>query len=341
LLSKNKKTVVLISIIIISLCFSSKEIPNVESIDPFFTLRAGYLTIQQLECLNLARQQLIRIGINLEFVFYNLTDYLGKLCSGPEYDLLIQKFYIPSESDPFMSPIFDENGSLNLAGYHTSMDWDESLGEGRNEWFIQTGIEMTPNDSQERINHCWEWQHYMMGEILPVLPLFTEKENHSTIEFLFFNMREVRPHTGSREAAPGFPSKTKGLLIRKAISYAINLEEIRRVVIGDDHEIFYHPTNPNMGEWLSPNSFRYCYNLDYANSLMRAAGYDYGWCGQSSEPFEYLEWEEICSNYPSSISVVGFDLLITLSALIALPISYCIYKKQKKKVLVSGINLHF
>ncbi|MCE7746018.1 MAG: hypothetical protein GPJ52_12870 [Candidatus Heimdallarchaeota archaeon] len=333
MLSKNKKTGILISIIIISLCFTSKEIPNAESIDPFFTLRAGYLTIQQLECLNLAKQQLARIGINLEFVFFNLTDYLGKICSGPEYDLLIQKFYIPSESDPFMLHIFNENGTLNLAGYHTSMDYDEELGEGRNEWYIQTGIEMTPNDSQERINHCWEWQHYMMVEILPVLPLFTEKGNHSTIEFLFFNMREVRSYTGSRDAAPGFPSKTKGLLVRKAISYAINLEEIRRIVLGDDYEIFYHPTNPNMDEWLSPNSFRYCYNLDYARALMRAAGYDYGWCGQSSEPLEYLDWDELCNGNPTSVNVIGYDLIITLGVLFAFPLSINIYRKQKKKNL--------
>lgn len=328
---KNKKSILLILSLIITLSLVPKGILKTKSVEPFFTLRAGYLTIQQLECLNLAKQQLARIGINLEFVFYNLTDYLGKLCSGPEYDLLIQKFYIPSESDPFMLHIFNENGTLNLAGYHTSMDYDENLGEGRNEWYIQTGIEMTPNDSQERIDHCWEWQHYMMGEILPVLPLFTEKENHSTIEFLFFNMREVRPITGSRDAAPGFPSKTKGLLVRKAISYAINLEEIRRIVLGNDHEIFYHPTNPNMDEWLSPNSFRYCYNLDYAKSLMRAAGYDYGWCGQSSEPFEYLDWEELCNGNPSNISVIGFDLIITLGVLLAFSLSIGIYRKQKKK----------
>lgn len=329
MLKRNKKAVILICLVIISLNLTNKEIPKTKSIDPFFTLRAGYLTIQQLEYLNLAKQQLARIGINLQFVFFNWSDYIGKLCILPVFDLHIHKFFIPSEADPFMSPIFDENGSLNLAGYHTSMDWDENLGEGRNEWYIQTGIEMTPNDSQERINHCWEWQHYMMGEILPVLPLFTEKGNHSTIEFLFFNMREVRPHTGSREAAPSFPSKTKGLLIRKAISYAINLEEIRRVVIGDDYETFYHPTNPNMDEWLSPNSFRYCYNLDYARALMAAAGYDVA-CGQSKEPFEYLDWEDVCNGNPSTISVVGFDYIIAIT-IVSIMSSLCIIHHSRKR----------
>jgi hypothetical protein len=127
------------------------------------------------------------------------------------------------------------------------------------------------------------------------------------------------------------PSKTRGLLVRKAIAYAINLEEIRRVVLGDEYEIFYHPTSPLLNEWLSPNSFRYCYRLDYARALMTVAGYDLG-CGQSSEPFEFLDWEDLCGTNPSSVSGTGFNSLMVLIVVTFMSSSITIlgFRKRRK-----------
>ncbi|MBK5114829.1 MAG: hypothetical protein JJE41_14490 [Candidatus Heimdallarchaeota archaeon] len=329
---KNKNVVFLISILIISFSTISKESPNVESIDPLFSLEAKCYKIKHLDYLNLIKQHLARIGIQLriEFIALSEINFLAELIAFRDFDLEILEFPCSTLENPFNPVFFSENGSLNLAGYHTSMDWDENLGEGRNEWYIQTGLEMTPNDSQERIDLCWEWQHYMMDDILPILPLFTQKDNHSTFEFLLFNMREVRPVIGSRSPAPGFTWISIGLLVRKAISYAINREEIRRVVLGDEYEIIHHPTNPVLDEWLNPNSIRYCYNLDFARKLMTlgSPGIDFGGNG---EPFEYPEWEEVCPSQPTTISVVGFDLIATLSVLTLLPISFHVYNKQRKK----------
>ena len=325
---KKKKLIIFVLSLVVITSLVPNQIQTTDSYDPFFSLVARYTNVRQSEYLNLIKQQLARIGIHLTLDYFN-TSLMYTLCQSQFFDLLTLEISC-NYNDPFSSSFFDENASLNLTGYHTSMDWDENLGEGRNQWYIDTGLEMTPNDSQERINHCWEWQHYMMGEILPILPLFTQKENHSNFEFLFLNMREVRSYIGSRDAAPGFPSKTKGLLLRKAISYAINLEEIRRIVLGDEYEIIYHPTNPALEDWLSPNSIRYCYNIDYARELMRAAGYDVGFC-QSNEPFEYLDWEDVCNGNPSNISVVGFDYIIAITIVTIMSSCWIIHHLRKRK----------
>ena len=332
---KNKNAVILISILIISFITISKESPNVEGIEPLFSLEAKCYKIKHLDYLNLIKQHLARIGILLRIEFIDLSEinFLTELLAFRDLDLEILEFPCSTSENPFNPVFFSENGSLNLAGYHTSMDWDESLNTGRNEWYIQTGLEMTPNDSQERINLCWEWQHYMMDDILPILPLFTQKDNHSTFEILLFNMREVRPVIGSRSPAPSFTSISIGLLVRKAISYAINREEIRRVVLGDEYEIIHHPTNPVLDEWLNPNSIRYCYNLDFARKLMSlgSPGLPYGGDG---EPFEYPEWEELCNGNSSTISVKGFDILIAIGVLSTTSIYWMIFQLRKRRNII-------
>jgi hypothetical protein len=312
---------------------TSNEILQAESfvVDPvLFALEARYLTTRQHECLNLVKQHLARIGIKLDLVYFNISEvgFPATLLAFRDFDLHIQELPCSYVSDPFLMELYTENGSLNLSGYHTSMDWDGELGTGRNEWYIQTGLPMTPNDSLDRINMCWEWQHYMMDDILPILPLFTQKDNHSTFEFLFFNMREVRAEIGSREPALDFPSKTKGLFIRKAISYAINREEIRRVVYGDGYETIHHPTNPVLEDWLSPNSIRYCYNLDFAKNLMIAVGFG----PYSRPPFENPDWEDLCGDNPSSVSASGFSYMMVFTVASITFASWIIIRSRKRRI---------
>jgi peptide/nickel transport system substrate-binding protein len=52
------------------------------------------------------------------------------------------------------------------------MDYDETLGTGLNEWYILNGNLIMPPDSEERIQHAWDWQDYMQTDILPMKPLF-------------------------------------------------------------------------------------------------------------------------------------------------------------------------
>jgi peptide/nickel transport system substrate-binding protein len=93
------------------------------------------------------------------------------------------------------------------------------------------------------------------------------------IEALMFNLREDRPIIASQEPAPGDPSITKGLAIRKAISYAIDREEINQVLFGGEYILQDHPISIILGKWCYPDIIRYNYDLDKAKEYMQIAGY--------------------------------------------------------------------
>ncbi|HUT82712.1 MAG TPA: ABC transporter substrate-binding protein [Candidatus Bathyarchaeia archaeon] len=78
-------------------------------------------------------------------------------------------------ADPDFTGVYDENGSLNLFGYDTSMDWDDDLNTGLNEWYMKQGTLIMPPDSEERVQHYWDWEQYMMDKINPLLPTFAPK----------------------------------------------------------------------------------------------------------------------------------------------------------------------
>ncbi|MHA1210974.1 MAG: ABC transporter substrate-binding protein, partial [Candidatus Heimdallarchaeota archaeon] len=73
-------------------------------------------------------------------------------------------------TDPDFTSVYDENGSLNMAGYHTDMDYDEALGTGINEWYMKEGTQIMPPNSEERIQHYWNWEQYLMDKICPIVP---------------------------------------------------------------------------------------------------------------------------------------------------------------------------
>jgi len=125
---------------------------------------------------NLIKQQLDRIGIYLDVQIRDWPTFLGEIIAFRNFDLLIM-----SLSD-FGNLLYDlpyyvyrENSSLNMAGYHTDMDWDNDLGTGKNEWYLKENQMIMPPNSNERIQNYHEWQNYMMDEILPVQPLFNDK----------------------------------------------------------------------------------------------------------------------------------------------------------------------
>jgi hypothetical protein len=92
-----------------------------------------------------------------------------------------------------------------------------------------------------------------------------------------FNLREARG-TPLQNTDPCFalPWMTKGLAIRKAISYAINKTEINNIVHNDEQIIWDHPNYPTLGIWNDPKIIRYNCNLTKAKEYMMYAGYDYG-----------------------------------------------------------------
>jgi len=123
--------VLLMSIVVVNV---SIQVKNTDSIDPFFTLVAKGFTPTQMDILFLIKQQLARIGINLDVFWVDMPD--GDTTKIRDYDLTIIEFQDYMMDDPFFADFYSENGTINVSGYETGIDWDEELGTGKNEWYI-------------------------------------------------------------------------------------------------------------------------------------------------------------------------------------------------------------
>ncbi len=159
----------LISLFMISLVVTNTY--NAESSEPVFTLVAKTVggTIYT-DYLNFLKQHLARIRINVDVIIQDWPTYLGELIAFRDFDLFTIGF-TGGDADPDFSSIYSENGSLNMWGYHTSMDWDEDLGTGKNEWYLKHGTQIMPPDSNARVQHYWEWEQYLMDKICPLKPI--------------------------------------------------------------------------------------------------------------------------------------------------------------------------
>jgi ABC-type transport system substrate-binding protein len=164
-----------VSILLISSSFFIASNQKVEGVEPFFTLY--FKVIQEdpyPDYAYLIKQQLSRIGINVEIDLLNWGEFINTVLVYHDFDITL----IGYNADDLRNYFFEfycEDGLLNMWGYNTSMDWDESLGTGKNEWYMQEINSYSPPNSQERYELCWEWQNYLMDEILPLLPLFSSE----------------------------------------------------------------------------------------------------------------------------------------------------------------------
>lgn len=157
------------------LCVSSLIVsakPMVEGTpESYFTLVAKtHSGDVSVDYLNLIKQQLAQIGINLEVIIQTWPEFVGELLVFRNFDLCSVAIDL-QDRDPDMTGVYNENGSLNLFGYHTDMDSDDALGTGKNEWYMHQGNLIMPPNSEERIQHYWDWEQYLMDEILPMKPL--------------------------------------------------------------------------------------------------------------------------------------------------------------------------
>lgn len=113
---------------------------------------------------------------------------------------------------------------------------------------------------------------------------------------------------GNREISTTNPTLTRGLALRKAISYAVDRDEINQVIHRGEYTITDWPIYPKMGIWCNPNIIRYNHDLDKAREYMYYAGYDVGY----------------------TPTTPGFTLIITLSSLLAVAsVTFVIIKKRK------------
>lgn len=180
-----KKETIRVSILFV-IIFSGFVLAKPDKIDsttePFFTLKAltGGGAIRS-DLLFFLKQHCARIGIHIEVYSLEWGLFVTELYSiFHDFDIYCVSL-VGNAGDP--GPwirAYGEDGALNFGGYNTSMDWDDELGTGINEWYLQTGETMMASESEERVQHYWEWQDYMMDKILPIQPAFVAKRFFAT-----------------------------------------------------------------------------------------------------------------------------------------------------------------
>jgi len=153
---------------------------------PFFSLVLKFFqNPEQAGYGNLIRLSLAKIGIDVDVLTVGSFWY-PPLVILRNTDLGILEFKTTSNyADPDITGVYDENGSINVFGYHTSMDWNESLDTGQNEWYMDQGKLIMPPNSEERIQHYWNWENYLMDDLLLCQPLFNRKSYVQTWDKLF------------------------------------------------------------------------------------------------------------------------------------------------------------
>ena len=102
-----------------------------------------------------------------------------------------------------------------------------------------------------------------------------QAETQFYLGFFGYNMRPVRPVIGNPDPCEDDPTITKGLAIRKAISYATDLEEMNNIVNAGESIITYHPIHKKQGIWCNPNIIKYTHDLAKAQEYLEIAGYAY------------------------------------------------------------------
>lgn len=171
---KQRKGILLVfvGILVISALSTSTFNNRTKSVEPYFTLVAKTNDGIRAEYLYFLQQHLSQIGIHLDVIIQDWPTFVGELIAFRDFDICYVAL-TGGSADPDMTGIYNENGSLNLFGYDTSMDYNETLGTGLNEWYLSRGRQIMPPDSQERLEHYWAWEEYLMDKICPLLPTFT------------------------------------------------------------------------------------------------------------------------------------------------------------------------
>ncbi|NHJ49087.1 MAG: hypothetical protein FK733_14970 [Asgard group archaeon] len=172
---KKVKSVMLLSII--SMLFVAGAILNQPNVDatsaPFFALVIKpFEATPYMEYALFIKQQLANIGID-GIIALECGVFLDTLLGTRDFDLAVLGFG-GGGVDFYALPnaAYRENSSLNLWGYDTNMDYNDVFGTGQNEWYIKEGNLIMPPESDERIQHAWNWADYMQTELLPMKPLY-------------------------------------------------------------------------------------------------------------------------------------------------------------------------
>lgn len=172
---RSKLTCSLVCLIVLSSLVVNTS--NVVADEPFFTLQVIYRTYSSPDdpigsLLLIMEDQIDNLNINLEPIGLNWLSFVECLLNPIYHDMillppLLGDFYDP---DSIASSLFSEEALLNFWSYDQTLDWNQTLGMGQNEWFLEEGRTIFPYNSQERITQYWNWQMYLMDKLLPGLP---------------------------------------------------------------------------------------------------------------------------------------------------------------------------
>ncbi|MFW9922718.1 MAG: ABC transporter substrate-binding protein [Candidatus Thorarchaeota archaeon] len=177
-----RKDKILLSIsILMVICLSSVNFFNFsntkaeEETTIYFTLvaKTNYGGVRP-DYLYILQDQLLEIGINLTVIELDWITFLTDMMTTRDFDICYTDM-TGNEKNLDYTTVYSENGNLNVFGYDTSLDWNETFGTGKNEWYIKMGNIIMPPDSIERVHHYWAWEQYMMDKILPCQPAFVTK----------------------------------------------------------------------------------------------------------------------------------------------------------------------
>ncbi|MCF2143300.1 MAG: ABC transporter substrate-binding protein [Candidatus Heimdallarchaeota archaeon] len=167
-----KKVILLLGILLVS-TFITFQPRVTQGTEPCFTLVAKtYENSFGVDYFNLIKQQLSAICIDLEIVIESWSSYIKDLLLFHDFDLCYVDSVL-SGNGPDFSYLYSENGNLNIFGYDAQWDWVDSLGTGRNEWYLQEGKKMFPPNSKERVEHYWGWENHLMENLCLLYPLFS------------------------------------------------------------------------------------------------------------------------------------------------------------------------
>ncbi|MHA1556106.1 MAG: ABC transporter substrate-binding protein [Candidatus Heimdallarchaeota archaeon] len=167
--SKWFKCIIILVFVISSLAINQPNL-NTKGVDPFFTLvYKTNDTATKIGTANYIKAQLAEIGIDLDIIIQDWLTFVIELTTTRDFDICHVSLQ-DNDKDPDQTGLYNEDGSLNIFGYDVTMDWQSDRGDGMNEWYMKQGNLIMPPDSNERIQHYWSWEQYLLDEICPMLP---------------------------------------------------------------------------------------------------------------------------------------------------------------------------
>ncbi|NHJ48526.1 MAG: hypothetical protein FK733_12145 [Asgard group archaeon] len=170
---RRKIVVYLLIIVVLNIGFIA-YIPEIKpAATTYFTLVAKVPSSNPvaIDCMEFIKRDIAEIGINLDIIIEDDNEFYATIYGPRDFDLTYLELSDISLSE-MINLLFRENSTLNLWGYDITMDYSETFGTGKNEWFIEQFNSILPINSQDRHEICWEWQFYLMNELLPFVPLF-------------------------------------------------------------------------------------------------------------------------------------------------------------------------